>query len=81
MNGTGQGLSKSDNTCYIYGGENCCAGKLDKDKRLDARKRRENRSHTYIMESLDAQDVESQNESTDLYIAEAFSEMNLDFEA
>ncbi|KAI6246155.1 hypothetical protein HI914_05817 [Erysiphe necator] len=81
MNGTGQGLFKFDNKCYVCGRENCCAWKHDKDQRFNARKRWENRSHTYTMESLDAQDVESENESTDLYLAEAFSEMNLDFEA
>lgn len=33
------------------------------------------------MESLDAYDVESENDSTNLYTAEAFSELNPDFEA
>ncbi|RKF65347.1 hypothetical protein OnM2_009011 [Erysiphe neolycopersici] len=81
LNGTGNGLFKFDNKCYVRGKENCRALKHDRDQRLNARKRWENRSHTYIIESLDAQDAESENESTDVYIAEAFSEMNFNFES
>ena len=81
INGTGHNFFKFGNNCYVCGRENCRAWKHDKDQRINARKRWESRSNTYIIESLDAQDAECENDSTDLYIAEAFSEMNFDFEA
>ncbi|RKF79251.1 hypothetical protein GcC1_048033 [Golovinomyces cichoracearum] len=76
-----QGLFNFGNKCYVCGQEDFRVRKHNKDQRHNTRKRLESRSHTYITESLDAQDVEDENEATNLYIAEAFSDMNFDCDA
>lgn len=74
-------LYNFNNRCYVCGKEDCRAWKHDKDSRLDARKRWKSRSNAYITASLDVQDVQEDDDKTDLYIAEAFEVLDFDDEA